>query len=162
MFDSLRPDATLQIPLFAENALALIPILVTGIILYKVGNGLPHPHCSTEHLVPQRFMGIMFDAVGTSPTINKLHKVPVQVSPLSRDDLYQAQCVLVFSASLQLSTLFTAVAAGIWIDRVFRGAFRRSPTYAVIYQAVVVIVAVVSINAGISPLASHFLFGARQ
>jgi len=66
-----------------------------------------------------------------------------------------------FSAFLQLSTLFTAMAVGIWIDRVFRDAFQRLAAHAVVYQAASVIVAVVSVNAGVPPLVHSFFFGTR-
>ena len=41
---------------------------------------------------------------------------------------------------------------GIWIDRVYRGAFRELAACAALYRAVFVVVAVVSINAGVSSL----------
>lgn len=74
-FDSLVPNITLQILLFAANAVALIPIFVIGVALYKVGNRLPQPQSPTGHPILQRFVGVVFNSVGASPTINRLHKV---------------------------------------------------------------------------------------
>ena len=57
------------------------------------------------------------------------------------------QLVLVFSTFLQLSTSFTAMAIGIWIDRIYRGAFRESAACAGLYRAIFFVFAVVSILA---------------
>ena len=57
-----------------------------------------------------------------------------------------------FSAFLQLSTSFTAISIGLWIDRIYNDTFRELSVRAVLYRAIFVVVAIVSTSTRVSPL----------